>query len=151
MFELDPSGGQVVVTRFECGGLSSLLRILLLHRWVKREVRRRARGFVGVKTLVDWRRRTMLSISLWEDLDSIYSMGSVQRHILATRRPGPLGVDTASGVFSFVGDWRRVMFRSPTAAVSPLRPLGRRGSRHERRKGGRHADPDGPRLRGHHQ
>lgn len=150
MFELDPSGGQVVVTRFECGGLSALLRILLLHRRVKKEVRQRARGFVGVKTLVDWRRRTMLSISLWEDLDSIYSMGSVQRHILATRRTGPLGVDTTSGVFSFVGDWRRVMFRSRIAARSPLRPLEQRGSRHERKEG-RDAAPHGPRLRGHHE
>jgi hypothetical protein len=125
LFELDPGGGQVVITRFECGNLLALAIVRALHYRVKRDVRRHARGFVGVKTLIDWRRRCLLSISLWEDLDSVYSMGSVPRHITATRMPGPLGVATASGIYCFVGDWRRVMFRSECAARSPLRPLQR--------------------------
>ncbi len=124
LFELDPQGGQVIVTRFECGNLLALGAILALHYRVKYDVRRRAKGFIGVKTLIDWRQRSLLSISLWEDLESVYSMGTVTRHIVATRVPGRIGVKTASAVYCFAGDWRRVMFRSPHAAPrSPLRPL----------------------------
>jgi hypothetical protein len=123
LFEPEPDLGQVVVTRFECGSLSKLVAMLALHRRVKRSVRRHARGLIGVRTLVDWRRRTMLSISLWQDLDSVYSMGDVDHHVAAVRVPGSLGVATTSGVFCFVGDWRRVMFRSPSEPRSPLHPL----------------------------
>jgi hypothetical protein len=113
----------VVVTRFECGTLPKLLAMLILHRRVKRSVRRRARGLIAVRTVVDRRQRTMLSVSLWQDLDSVYSMGNVPHHVAAARVPGSLGVRTASGVFCFVGDWRRVMFRSPSVPRSPLHPL----------------------------
>jgi hypothetical protein len=123
MFDLDPSGGQVVVTRFECPHLPALLMLLVLHHRVKRAVRRQAHGFLGVRMLIDWRRRSLLSISLWKDLDSVYSMGEVPRHVLATRVPDRLGVVTASGVYCFVGDWRRVMFGSECTARSPLQPL----------------------------
>jgi hypothetical protein len=121
--EPDPDGGQVVVTRFECQSRLALIVLLVLHQRVKRDVRRHATGFVGVRALVDWRRRCLLSVSLWENLDSVYSMGSVPRHILATRVTGRLGVATASGVYCFVGDWRWVMFGSRCRARSPLHPL----------------------------
>jgi hypothetical protein len=123
LLEPDPSLGQVVVTRFECGTLPKLVAMLTLHRRVKRSVRRRARGLIDVKTAVDWRRRTMLSISLWQDLESVYSMGNVPDHVAAARVPGSTGVRTASGVFCYVGDWRRVMFQSPSKPRSPLHPL----------------------------
>jgi hypothetical protein len=119
----EPELGQVIVTRFECGSLPKLLAMLILHTRVKRAVRRRARGLVGVRTVVDRRRRTMLSITLWEDLDSVYSMGDVPDHVAAVRIPGSLGVATACGVFCFAGDWRRVMFQSPSVSRSPLHPL----------------------------
>lgn len=112
--------GQVVVTRFECPTYWSLLVVLLLHARLKSEVRRNAGGFIGVKLLVDFCRRTVLSISLWKDLDSIYSMGQVPGHIEATRIPRGLGVDTTCGVFCFVGDWRRVMFGGAGRQRSPL-------------------------------
>ncbi|MBC6460711.1 hypothetical protein [Actinomadura sp. HBU206391] len=123
LLEPDPGLGQVVITRFECGTLPKLVAMLILHRRVKRSVRRNARGLIGVRTVVDRRRRTMLSISLWQDLDSVYSMGNVPDHVAAARVPGSLGVGTASGVFCFVGDWRRVMFHSPSTPRSPLHPL----------------------------
>jgi hypothetical protein len=119
----DPARGQVVVTRFECPNLLSLVILLLLHRRVRREVRRRATGFVGVKKLVDWRRRVLLSVSMWEDLESVYSMGQVNLHVTATRLPGRLGVRTVSGIFCYVGDWRHVMFGSNVTTGSPLKPL----------------------------
>jgi hypothetical protein len=122
-FDLKPECGQVVVTRFECRSLSQLVRLLFLHVLVKREVRRRAEGLVASKAHVDWRRRTLLSISLWNDLDSVYSMGMVPAHVAASRLPRQAGVRTACGVFCFAGDWRFVMFGGGHVARSPLRPL----------------------------
>ncbi len=123
IFELDPAGGQVVVTRFECPNLVTLLLLLVLHVRIKRDVRRYGRGLIGSRAVVDWRRRTMWSVSLWPDLDSVYSMGSVPRHVIGSRVPRRLGVATSCGVFCFAGDWRRVMFRSPAPPRSPLHPL----------------------------
>jgi hypothetical protein len=122
LLEPDVAGGQVVVTRFECGTLPKLLWILAMHVRVKIDVRRQSSGLVGVKALVDWRGRTVYSISLWRDLDSVYSMGNVPRHVSAARVPRVMGVETTCGVFCYVGDWRRVMFRSPSPPRSPLRP-----------------------------
>jgi hypothetical protein len=119
----EPDGGQVVVTRFECATLRGLLTVRLLHLRLRRDVRRNAPGFVGVKTLIDWPSRTLLSISLWKDLDSVYEMGMVPRHVSAVRLPGRLGARTTCGVFCFVGDWRRVMFASSVQSRSPLYPL----------------------------
>lgn len=121
--ELHPDGGQVVITRFECRTVPRLLAVRLVHASLKRDVRRAAKGFLGVRTVIDWDRRTMLSISLWESLDSIYAMGEVPRHVSASRLPTQLGVRTTCGIFYLAGDWRRVMFRSATVARSPLHPL----------------------------
>jgi len=123
LLELQPEGGQVVVTRFECQSRLQLVYMVLLHVRMKREVRRHARGLVASRALIDWQRRTLISISLWEDLDSVYSMGNVQAHIAASRVPRRMGIRTACGVFCFAGDWRRVMFRTENVARSPLRPL----------------------------
>ena len=101
-----------------------LLLVLALHLRTKSDVRRRATGFLGAKLLVDWRRRTVLNISLWQDLDSIYSMGDVPRHVAAAHLPHRLGVATTCGIFCFVGDWRRVMFGSGwNDPRTPLQPL----------------------------
>jgi len=123
LFELQPEGGQVIVTRFECRSLLQLAFMVALHIRVKRAVRIQAPGLIASKALVDWRRRTLMSISLWKDLDSIYSMGSVPRHIEATRIARRIGVRTACGVFCFAGDWKRVMFRAGDGHDSPLRPV----------------------------
>lgn len=122
MLETDPAGGQVVVTRFECRSLLGLAAVLVLHVRLKFDVRRQATGFVGIRVLTDWRDRTVLSISLWQDLGSVYSMGNVPRHVSAARVPGRLGIRTTCGIFCFVGDWRRVMFRGRAENHSPLRP-----------------------------
>lgn len=113
-----------MVTRFECASVFRLLLVLALHLRTKSDVRRRATGFLGAKLLVDWRRRTVLNISLWQDLDSIYSMGDVPRHVAAAHLPHRLGVATTCGIFCFVGDWRRVMFGSGwNDPRTPLQPL----------------------------
>ena len=114
----------MVITRFECPNLALLIYLLLLHQRVRRAVRDSADGFVGVRTFIQWRTRTLLSISLWQDLGSVYSMGKVDRHIMATRVPCRLGVRTSSGVYCYVGDWRRVLFRHDRAPRPPVRPVG---------------------------
>jgi hypothetical protein len=57
---------------------------------------------------------------MWHEIGDIYRMGEVRRHILAARIPGQLNVSTNSGVFSYVGDWRRVLFSSRYSGASPL-------------------------------
>jgi len=85
LFELAPAGGQVVVTRFECPSRLVLAFLLLLHTRIKRDVRRFAPGMLGARTIVDWRHRTLLSVTLWTDITSVYDMGSVARHVSAAR------------------------------------------------------------------
>jgi hypothetical protein len=112
--------GQVAITRFECRTLLRLLLVLAMHYRVKREVRRVANGFLGATTLIQWRQRTLLSISLWRELDGIYDMGKANRHISASRMPARLGVSTACGIYAYAGDWRQIMFATPVAANEPL-------------------------------
>lgn len=109
-----------MVTRFRCRHRLALLVLHAMHRRVKREVRRKLPGCLGVTTLTDWRSGELISISLWESADDIYGMGEVKSHVLASRVPGQLEVSTQSGVFSYVGDWRRVLFGNVYTDGSPL-------------------------------
>jgi hypothetical protein len=115
--------GAIVVTRFECPNAWTLLILLIMHRRMKRDIRRAAPGFVGAKVVVTWSTRTMLNISLWDDTGSIHAMGRVPRHVDATRVPSKLGVRTAGAVYDFAGDWRTVMFDIECPNVSPLHSL----------------------------
>jgi len=47
--------------------------------------------------------RTVLSITLWDSIDSVYGMGGVDRHIMAARLPARLGISTRCGVFCYTG------------------------------------------------
>lgn len=107
----DDTSGQIIVTRFECPTLRSLLTLRLLHVFLRYYVRRDAEGFLGIRLLTDWRDRTILSISLWEDLSSVYTIGNVRRHIFAVRVVRQLRVRTGCGIFSSLGDCQHVMFR----------------------------------------
>jgi hypothetical protein len=129
LLELDDSKGCVVITRFECRTLPQLLFLIALHRKVHRDVRHRAQGLVRATTIVHWRGKTLMSISLWSDLDALYSMGRVRRHIDAARLPARLGIATSCGVYGFVGDWRRVMFGTQAEARSPMQPLAARSAK----------------------
>ncbi|WP_445528402.1 hypothetical protein [Streptomyces cyslabdanicus] len=114
-----------MITRFECRSLYALLLIRLLHRTVKKDVRRYAGGYLGGTTYVQWRQRTLLSFSVWDSLGSIYDMGQVTRHVSAARIPGRLRAATACGIYSYRGDWRNVMFETPVdAGEEPIRPIG---------------------------
>jgi hypothetical protein len=119
-FDIDPTRGQVMITRFECPNVWTMVIIAVLHTWIKRQVAQLAEGYLGATMLRDWRTRTVLSVSLWRDLDSVYSMGSVPRHIQASRLPHRLGVTTRAGAFCYAGDWRQVMFGAGQPKASPL-------------------------------
>jgi hypothetical protein len=110
-----------MITRFECPSLPAMVIIVLLHRWIKRQVARRAYGYLGAAMVRDWRTRTVLSMSLWRDPESVYSMGQVPRHIKGSRLPARLGIHTRAGVFCYTGDWRQVMFGIARPKPSPLK------------------------------
>ncbi|HEX8078601.1 MAG TPA: hypothetical protein VF557_00175 [Jatrophihabitans sp.] len=119
-FDIDPTRGQVMITRFECPSFFAMVVVVVLHARIKRQVAQLAEGYLGAVMLRDWRARTVLSMSLWRDLDSVYSMGSVPRHIYASRVPHRLGINTRAGVFCYAGDWRQVMFGAGQPKPSPL-------------------------------
>lgn len=129
---LDPVGGQTMITRFDCPNLLAMLLLMVLHVRVEHDVRRQATGFVAAFSHRNWRTRTVLSVSLWRDLDSVYSMGAVGRHIYASRIPRRLGIATRCGVFCYAGDWRRVMFGAPASSMSPLVDAAASGSADDR-------------------
>jgi len=113
----------VVITRFECHGLARVLLVLAMHVRIKKEVRRVAKDFLGGTTVVLWRERVVLSITLWRRLDGVYDMGGSNRHIVASRRPAKLGISTACGIYTYAGDWRHLMFGTAAKADEPLRPI----------------------------
>jgi hypothetical protein len=120
---IEEQRGQVVITRFECRSLYALLLIRALHRPVKKDVRRHARGYLGGTTLIQWRQRTLLSFSLWDAMENIYDMGQVSRHVSAARIPHRLHAVTSCGIYTYRGDWRNVMFATPTpSAKEPIHP-----------------------------
>jgi len=112
--------GQVVITRFECRNLRQVYTVVLLHYRVKKGVRRAASGYVGGTFIIDWRRRTVLSLSVWTNLPSIYSMGDVPEHIQAVRIPRRIGVRTRCGVYGYSGDWRNVLFHIDCSNEEPI-------------------------------
>lgn len=116
----DDAGGCVVITRFECRSLLRLLYLMLKHSSTKRAVRRSAKGYVDSVAIVDWRQRTLISVSLWRSVASIFSMGEVREHVFAARLPRKLGIATTCGIYKFAGDWRSVMFGTFAEAHSPL-------------------------------
>ncbi|MFE3905965.1 hypothetical protein ACFXPY_38340 [Streptomyces sp. NPDC059153] len=115
----DPRG-HVALTRFECRTALNMVVVLLMHMRIKREVRRVAPGFVGAAPVVLWKHRTILSVTLWRTLESMYAMGEVQSHILASRVPHKLGIRTTSGLFPYGGDWKNLLFEAAVTDVDPL-------------------------------
>jgi hypothetical protein len=107
------AGGAVVVTLFACRNLRDILVIWWLHHRVKPGVRERTRGFLGVRLYIDWRRRTVRSVSLWADPAYLYDMGEVREHVAAVGVPGQLGVATACGIYMYEGEWTELMFGAP--------------------------------------
>lgn len=110
---------QMVLTRFTCPSLYALLLVKLLHYRVRPQIRRVAPGYLGGTTIIQWRSRTLLSLSLWQDLDGVYDMGQARRHVLAARVPSRLGVRTSCDVYACTGEWRHVMFGVPTGGTPP--------------------------------
>jgi hypothetical protein len=129
VLEADQNGGQVIVTRFECPSIPSMLAVRLLHSRLRLDVRREATGFLGVKMLLDWRHRTVVSISLWQNIESVYTIGNVGRHVFAVRAARRLRARTSCELYCSVGECKRVMFPHPIGTGPPPQSA-EAGSRH---------------------
>lgn len=116
----EQDGGVVAVTRFSGASRLQKLALLLLHHRIAREVSRLCPGFIGASHLTNWAGGAFFSITMWRDLDSVYGMGEVTRHIRATRLPIKMGLRTRCGVFAYEGDWKTVMFGAAVETTSPL-------------------------------
>jgi hypothetical protein len=131
-------GGVVVVTLFQCGTIAKMLLIRKLHHRLKHRVYRKAKDFLGVYLILDWRSRTVRSVSLWASLSGVSELGEVPEHVEATRIPGSLGIQTLCGIFSYEGDWLKVLFDSRVNRPSPLAVWGgqgrRDGTKHQQRQ-----------------
>lgn len=136
-------GGVVVVTAFDCRTIPKMLLIWKLHHQLKQRVYRKAKDLLGVYLILDWRARAVRSISLWASLHGIYDMGEVREHVEATRIPGPLGIKTSCGIFTYEGDWLKVLFNARVARPSPLGDwvdTGQRDSRKQKERQHVHSD-----------
>ena len=117
----DSRSGVVVVTLFECQSVGKMLAIGYLHRRMKAVIREKVPGFLDVRLFVDWKHRSSRSVSLWSNLDALRLMGTVSQHVAASRLPARYGIETACGVFAYIGDWRTVLFGdSRWSSDSPL-------------------------------
>ena len=112
--------GHVVITRFVCPSRTRVFFLMLMHFRIKRKVRKVAGGFVGGTSVVLWQQRAMLSVTLWRHLDDIYDMGKVKQHIEASRLPPQLEIQTTCGIYSYSGDWRKLMFGTEDISADPL-------------------------------
>ena len=114
-------GGAVVVTMFACRTRRDILLVWWLHYRIKPAIQARAPGFLDVRLFIDWRRRIVRSVSLWTDPASLYDLGEVQQHVVATRLPGRRGIQTSCGVYQYEGDCSAVMFGvGPNWKPNPL-------------------------------
>jgi hypothetical protein len=114
-------GGAVVVTLFACRTKRDILLIWWLHRRVRPAVRARTRGFLGIHLYIDWRKRTVRSVSLWTDPAYLYDMGKVSDHIAVARVPRRRGIQTSCGIYTHEGECGEVMFRvEPLHKPAPL-------------------------------
>ena len=109
-------GGAVVVTLFACRTRRDILLVWWLHRRVRPAVLAHARGFLGIRLYIDWRRRTVRSVSLWTDPAYLYDMGKVSEHVAIARIPRRRGIQTSCGIYTHQGECAEMMF-----GVSPLR------------------------------
>lgn len=116
----DTGTGVVIVTSFRCQSLLHMLAIMRLHGPMKRRVGEAVVGFIDVHLFIDWRNRTLKSVSLWTTREAACGMGQVPAHIKAARLPGRWGVSTTCGVFEYSGDWKRVLLGGEWEGPSPL-------------------------------
>jgi len=118
-------GGAVVVTMFDCRSRRNIVLLWWLHRRLRSHVRARAKGFLGIRLYIDWRRRVVRSVSLWADPPSVYSIGDVPAHVAAARIPPRLGIQTSCGMYTYEGACSAVMFGvTPNPRPNPLTGVG---------------------------
>lgn len=116
----DPSGGVLVVTRFDCGTLWRLAFMRIVYAVLESRIRRRLDGLLFISTFSDIRSRRVISVSAFGSLDDLYQMGSVTDHIKGAHLVSRLRFPTSGGIFPYAGDWRHILFDLPAQSPSPL-------------------------------
>lgn len=110
----DPAGTVVVVTLFRCRTLRQLLGVRRRFAGMAGVVKAKAPALLSSVVSVDYRRRLVMNVSVWPDVESMRQMGDVPEHVLAARYVGRRpDIATASGVFAHAGDWRELLWGVP--------------------------------------
>jgi len=122
---LDPAGGVLVVTRFDCDTLPRLFFMRVVHLVLSRRIARTLGGsLLFVSTFTEVRARRVISVTAFAGLEDLYRMGTVSEHIRGAKIVARRGYRTSAGIFPYGGDWRRIMFDSPGHSPSPLHDYG---------------------------
>ncbi len=101
-----------VCVRFQCDKRRHLLHLRLRAWRIEREVKRTRAAYVTGKTRLRWRERELISLSIWSDQASMFSMGGCARHIDAAHYALNHGVRFQSDIMDTVGSWSQVMRRA---------------------------------------
>jgi hypothetical protein len=122
---LDPAGGVLVVTRFDCDTLPRLVYLRLVHLVLSRRIRRAlGETLLFVSTFTELRTRRVTSVTAFARLEDLYRMGTVGDHIKGAKLVARKRFRTSAGLFPYAGDWRHVMFDSAAHSPSPLHAYG---------------------------
>jgi hypothetical protein len=119
-FACDPTGGVVVVTRFDCSSYRRLAVARVLHSVLGHRIRAEVNGLLFSVTFTKIREKRIISISAFGDIGDVYQMGCSKTHIKAAHLAPRLGLRTSAGVFPYAGDWRHILFGIPEQSASPL-------------------------------
>ncbi|MGI5245256.1 hypothetical protein [Dactylosporangium sp. CA-139066] len=123
--QLDPAGGVLVVTRFDCDTLFRLVYMRLVHLVLSRRVSRAlGETLLFVSTFTEVRTRRVISVTAFGRVEDLYRMGTVGDHIRGAKLVARKRFRTSAGIFPYGGDWRRVMFDSAVHSPSPLQDYG---------------------------
>ncbi len=119
----------VVVTEFACASRAGFLGLWLRFLVHTRGIVAMASGLTMNGLTTDWRQRRIVSVSCWESVHSVHSLGFSRRHVDTVRWAMRRGdIRTRSVVFESAGDWRGVLRRdaypSTTGATRGAQPVG---------------------------
>jgi hypothetical protein len=76
-----------------------------------------------VGAMIDWRLRTYTNLTVWASTERIRDMGQSNRHVAAVKTVAGKRISARSGIFSYTGGWRQVLFDSPASAENPFTRL----------------------------
>jgi hypothetical protein len=119
----------VVVTEFACANRAGYLGLWWRFRVHTRRIVAMASGLTMNGLTTNWRQRRIVSVSCWESVHSVHSLGFSRHHVDTVRWAMRRGdIRTRSVVFESAGDWRSVLrreaYRPATGATRGAQPVG---------------------------